>query len=107
MIGNRKYARILYSILQESTFWITCYLTFVRIKESLSYMSFCFYFQLLKNMTSPELGAEKRAAIDDTRTYGPDYYNPSFGVNWDHGTAHLSVLGPDGDAVSITSTINL
>ena len=58
-------------------------------------------------MTSAEYGETKRSAIDDTRTYGADYYNASFSVEWDHGTAHLSVLGPRGDAVSITSTINL
>ena len=58
-------------------------------------------------MTSSEMGSEKRAAFNDDRTYGPDYYNPVFSINWDHGTAHLSVLGPGGDAVSITSTINL
>ena len=46
--------------------------------------------------------------ISDTRTvsdpseYGAVYYSPD-----DHGTAHISVLAANGDAVSATSTINL
>ena len=63
--------------------------------------------QLVANMTSADLGESKRSAIDDTRTFGSNYYNASFDIEWDSGTSHLSVLGPTGDAVSITSTINL
>ena len=38
----------------------------------------------------------------DPSHYGADYYVPD-----DHGTAQISVLGPEGDAVTATSTINL
>ncbi|KAH3720813.1 hypothetical protein DPMN_063718 [Dreissena polymorpha] len=59
-------------------------------------------------MTDPSFGDARRQQIDDSRTFGSDYYQPIFdSPAWeDHGTAHLSVLGPNGDAVSITSTIH-
>ena len=38
----------------------------------------------------------------DPSDYGAVYYNPE-----NHGTAHVSVLAENGDAVSCTSTINL
>lgn len=34
--------------------------------------------------------------------YGAKYYQPD-----DHGTGHVSIIGSDGDAIAITSTINL
>ena len=46
--------------------------------------------------------------INDTYTvnnatyYGANYYTPD-----DHGTAHTSVLAQNGDAVAVTSTVNL
>ena len=57
-------------------------------------------------MTSVDYGEFKRAAIDNSRTFEADYYNASFDVKWDRGTTHVSVLGPNGDAVSISSSIN-
>ena len=47
--------------------------------------------------------------IDDNQTHDPDYYMEPFlsrVAAHDHGTAHLSVLDENGDAVSLTSTIN-
>lgn len=51
--------------------------------------------------------AETRAQIDDERTYN-DYkhYGAQYDIVADHGTAHINVLAPNGDAVSVTSTIN-
>ena len=58
-------------------------------------------------MTSAEYAASIRARIDDARTHGVLWYDPSFDYRPDRGTAHLNVLAPDGSAVAITSTINL
>ncbi len=64
-------------------------------------------FQLIEKLTSEEFGAETMRNITDDQTQSIDYYNPMFDAESDAGTAHLSVLAPDGGAVSITSTINL
>ena len=49
-----------------------------------------------------------RLRIDDSQTFDPSYYHPLFDTDVKEvGTAHVSVLGPDGDAVAITSTINI
>ncbi|XP_064213538.1 glutathione hydrolase 1 proenzyme isoform X2 [Tribolium castaneum] len=60
------------------------------------------------NLTSKWFAEEMRKQIFDTKTfqnqsyYGADVYEPD-----DHGTANLCVLAPNGDAVVVTSTINL
>lgn len=36
----------------------------------------------------------------------PRLYDTACALREDHGTAHTSVLAPDGSAVSVTSTIN-
>jgi gamma-glutamyltranspeptidase/glutathione hydrolase/leukotriene-C4 hydrolase len=52
--------------------------------------------------------ADMRAKISDTATnHTPEFYGGEFDVQDTPGTTHLSVVGPDGDAVSVTSTINL
>ena len=46
--------------------------------------------------------------INDSRTYNdPSFYGGDFLVPTDHGTSHTCVLAPNGDAVSVTSTVNL
>lgn len=44
-------------------------------------------------------------ADNDTRT-DYQYYGGNFAVPEDHGTANMAVLAPNGDAITITSTIN-
>lgn len=62
---------------------------------------------LVKNLTSTEYADAIRKRIDDTRTHNePGYYGEHFASPDDHGTAHISVLAPNGDAISSTGTIN-
>ena len=64
--------------------------------------------ELVKNMTSPEWGLEAFKKIDNDKTFNDAaYYGGEFFNKEDHGTAHVSVLAPNGDAVSVTSTVNL
>ncbi|XP_012943138.1 glutathione hydrolase 1 proenzyme, partial [Aplysia californica] len=63
--------------------------------------------KLIANLTSPDQGESIRSQIWDNQTfpwssYGAEYYSQD-----DHGTSQLCVLAPNGDAVSMTSTINL
>ncbi|XP_057663746.1 glutathione hydrolase 1 proenzyme-like [Diorhabda carinulata] len=37
----------------------------------------------------------------------PDYYGANFFSKEDHGTAHVSIIAENGDAVSATSTVNI
>ena len=46
----------------------------------------------------------KTKTFKDATHYSQD---PVFAFKEDHGTTHISVLAPNGDAVSVTSTINL
>lgn len=43
---------------------------------------------------------------DDKTSQDPTYYGAKISNTDNHGTAHISVLAPDGDAVSVTTTIN-
>ncbi|XP_039753705.1 glutathione hydrolase 1 proenzyme-like isoform X3 [Pararge aegeria] len=63
--------------------------------------------EFLQNITAPEYGAQIRLRINDSSTsndtnyYGATEYNKP-----DSGTAHISVIADNGDAVSMTSSIN-
>lgn len=63
--------------------------------------------QVLKKMQSDEYAAFLRNHIDDVETHDVEYYTD---IAADYivaeGTSHVSVLSPEGDAVSVTSTIN-
>ncbi|KAH8409123.1 hypothetical protein KR009_008334, partial [Drosophila setifemur] len=61
----------------------------------------------LEQMLQPEFLESIRKLIHDNSTSQDFlYYGANFTVEEDHGTAHMNVLHPNGDAVSITSTIN-
>lgn len=49
-----------------------------------------------------------KSRINDTHTYDRNvtYYGAKFSPSEDHGTAHMSILAPNGDAISVTSSIN-
>ncbi|XP_063225549.1 scoloptoxin SSD14-like isoform X4 [Bacillus rossius redtenbacheri] len=63
---------------------------------------------LIRNLTSQEYAAlirkkiQDNATMDDASKYGAVYYNQD-----DHGTSHISIIAPNGDAVSVTSTVNI
>ncbi|KAL7304051.1 hypothetical protein TKK_0003515 [Trichogramma kaykai] len=62
---------------------------------------------LLANLSSVEFANEIRSLIqDNTTNLDPEYYGADFSNKETHGTSHVSILAPDGSAVSVTSTIN-
>ena len=59
-------------------------------------------------MIQEHYGDDLRRNIEDNRTYNDvSYYEraPSY-TDADYGTTHVAVLAKNGDAVSVTSTIN-
>ena len=57
----------------------------------------------MTNQTFAELLRQK---IWDNQTHRNASYYGKLQFERDHGTSHLSVLSPNGDAVALTSTIN-
>lgn len=49
-----------------------------------------------------------KSKINDTHTFNRNvtHYGAKFVAAEDHGTAHMSILAPNGDAISVTSSIN-
>ncbi len=68
-----------------------------------------FFSQLVLNMTSDDYTDHIRSLISDDQTFNQSYYGAQWAVDeaTSMGTAHVSVIAPDGSAVSVTSTINL
>ncbi|KZC06406.1 PREDICTED: gamma-glutamyltranspeptidase 1-like [Dufourea novaeangliae] len=62
---------------------------------------------LVENLTSIEYAETIREKIKDYQTSNdPKHYGAVTATPEDSGTSHVSVLAPDGSAVSVTSTIN-
>lgn len=63
--------------------------------------------EMMRNLTNVDYANEIRKLIRDNGTsedfgyYGAKYENPE-----DHGTAHISIMMPNGDAIGATATIN-
>ena len=63
--------------------------------------------QLVQNLTSEAYAFDIYRQTNDSYTVNnASYYGADFSTPEDHGTTHLSVLAPNGDAVAVTSTIN-
>ncbi|XP_074635710.1 glutathione hydrolase 1 proenzyme-like [Acropora palmata] len=63
--------------------------------------------ETVKEMMSTKLADELRHLITDNETHPHDYYGtPRYDVPIKTGTTHLSVLAANGDAVSLTSSVN-
>ncbi|XP_030764165.1 glutathione hydrolase 1 proenzyme-like isoform X1 [Sitophilus oryzae] len=92
--------------------------TYHRIIESFKYAyakrtelgdtNFVNISELLANLTSKEYAENIRKQIVDNATFDdPKHYGAVFYDKGDHGTAHISIVDQNGDAVSVTSSINL
>lgn len=61
----------------------------------------------VRELMSVDFASHIRTFIDDEQTFNDtSYYLANGSVTLDSGTGHISVLAPNGDAVSLTSTIN-
>jgi len=64
--------------------------------------------RVVQELTSDIMAVERYRKIKDRKTFtDPKHYGAEVINSDDHGTAHLSLLAPNGDAVTVTSTINL
>ncbi|XP_068708746.1 glutathione hydrolase 1 proenzyme-like [Montipora foliosa] len=64
--------------------------------------------EIVKNMTSEAFAESLRRKIYDNRTFeNYTYYGDFYARPSDQGTTHLSIISPDGDAVAVTTSINL
>uniref|UniRef100_A0A3P8WL54 Glutathione hydrolase n=1 Tax=Cynoglossus semilaevis TaxID=244447 RepID=A0A3P8WL54_CYNSE len=63
--------------------------------------------ELINNMTSDVYAEQIRSKIMDHTTFPEGYYGNMNSVPETHGTSHVSVVDEDGNAVAVTSTINL
>ncbi|KAM7540532.1 hypothetical protein Aperf_G00000022112 [Anoplocephala perfoliata] len=63
--------------------------------------------EFLKKLMTLEAAEEMLANITDNETHNASYYGPLFTPTIDEGTSHVSLIGPNGDAISVTSTINM
>ena len=62
---------------------------------------------LIANLTNPDFAENIRLRIRDNETSQDwRHYGAEFDLTRDSGTAHLNVLAPNGDAVSVTSSVN-
>lgn len=56
---------------------------------------------------SPEFAADIRRQIFDNQTFtDTKHYGGDFNVVTDTGTSHVSILAANGDAISVTTSIN-
>ena len=62
--------------------------------------------QIAQEMLKQQLGDKLCKLIQDDRTHDNVSYYARFFSDADYGTTHLAVLAKNGDAVSVTSTIN-
>ncbi|XP_014477462.1 PREDICTED: gamma-glutamyltranspeptidase 1-like isoform X2 [Dinoponera quadriceps] len=78
------------------------------LRTNLGDRNFVDMTEIMKNLTSKSFARQMREKISDDRTWQDTrHYGSLIGAGFeDHGTAHVSVLAQNGDAVSVTSSIN-
>jgi len=63
-------------------------------------------YKLIDSMVNDTEGEIINRRIDNYATHDYSYYNPQYAPNYEYGTSHINVLAANGDAVSLTSSIN-
>jgi hypothetical protein len=58
-----------------------------------------FSFKLIKILTSDTYAEQIHKLVKDDTTFNQSYYGPSWSVIDDHGTAHISVVAPNGEFI--------
>jgi gamma-glutamyltranspeptidase/glutathione hydrolase/leukotriene-C4 hydrolase len=58
-----------------------------------------FSFKLIKILTSDAYAEQIHKLVKDDTTFNESYYGPSWPVRDDHGTAHISVVAPNGEFI--------
>lgn len=61
---------------------------------------------MLSELQDPLYAKSIMEEISDDATFPSSFYKPEMHVKEDHGTAHVTVFAENGDAVSVTSTVN-
>jgi gamma-glutamyltranspeptidase/glutathione hydrolase/leukotriene-C4 hydrolase len=116
--GSGVILALILNILNDMVLHENDVTTYQRITEAFKYgygkrtqlgdPNFVDISELLTQLTSKEYAEDVRKNISDYRTWQDAmHYGAEVIVPDDHGTAQISVLAPNGDAVSVTSTINL
>lgn len=64
--------------------------------------------EVMKNLKSKNYANLIKSKLNDFHTINGNvsYYGARFVAPDDHGTAHMSILAPNGDAISVTNSIN-
>lgn len=60
--------------------------------------------KLLSSQFADEI---RKKIVDDRTSKDASFYGAEFDVGNDHGTSHVSIIAPNGDAISVTSSVNL
>lgn len=63
-------------------------------------------YKILSDMLNKTIADKIRSRISPDQTYKRAHYRAKKYSKPDHGTSHVSILAPNGDAVAVTSTIN-
>ncbi|XP_013793202.1 gamma-glutamyltranspeptidase 1-like, partial [Limulus polyphemus] len=106
-----------YNITQEDVADVTSgVLTYHRMVEAFKYAyaqrtymgdeKFVNVTKVLSEITSVDYAEEIRQGISDKQTFAPENYGGIYEGVEDHGTAQVTVVDAEGNAVSATSTIN-
>lgn len=63
--------------------------------------------KVVENLTDYQFAMKIRKKINDFRTYDDvRHYGANFSIENDHGTSHINIIGPNGDAIAATGSIN-